>query len=237
MKYDLHSRVRFSETDENGRLSLSGLMNYFQDCSTFQAEDLGIGVDYHKEHANAWILIYWQVILHHMPKLGEHITATTWPYYFKGFHGLRNFTLTDSRGEMAAWANSFWILLDVNRQRPVKIPDEELQLYGGDEKLDMDYAPRRVRLPKEALLREAEPIRVTPQHLDTNHHVNNGQYVQMAMHSLADGRTPREIRTEYRMQARLGDVIVPGIFEENDSVYVSLHDADGKPYAIVQLLF
>ena len=30
--YTFTSRVRFSETDENGKLSLAGIMNYLQDC-------------------------------------------------------------------------------------------------------------------------------------------------------------------------------------------------------------
>ena len=33
--YDFTSRVRYSETDADAKLSLTGIMNYFQDCSTF----------------------------------------------------------------------------------------------------------------------------------------------------------------------------------------------------------
>ena len=37
--YTFDSRVRYSETDEEGNLSVVGIMNYLQDCSTFQSED------------------------------------------------------------------------------------------------------------------------------------------------------------------------------------------------------
>ena len=43
--YTFESRVRYSETDENGLLSIAGIVDYFQDVSTFQSEDLGIGVE------------------------------------------------------------------------------------------------------------------------------------------------------------------------------------------------
>ena len=43
--YTFTSRVRFSETDENGKLSLAGIMNYLQDCSVFHSEDVGNGTD------------------------------------------------------------------------------------------------------------------------------------------------------------------------------------------------
>ena len=40
--YTFESRVRFSEADHTELLTLPGLVNYFQDCSTFQSEDIGI---------------------------------------------------------------------------------------------------------------------------------------------------------------------------------------------------
>ena len=41
--YTFDSRVRYSETDSGGKLTMASLINYFQDCSTFQAEELGVG--------------------------------------------------------------------------------------------------------------------------------------------------------------------------------------------------
>ena len=43
--YTFTSRVRFSETDENGKLSLAGIMNYLQDCRVFHSEDVGNRTD------------------------------------------------------------------------------------------------------------------------------------------------------------------------------------------------
>ena len=44
MKYSFTSRIRYSEIGEDGNLTLPGLINYFQDCSTFQSEAIGEGV-------------------------------------------------------------------------------------------------------------------------------------------------------------------------------------------------
>ena len=38
--YEFNSRVRYSEIDHHGTLTLPALINYFQDCSTFQSEDV-----------------------------------------------------------------------------------------------------------------------------------------------------------------------------------------------------
>ena len=44
MKYSFTSRIRYSEIGEDGNLTMPGLINYFQDCSTFQSEAIGEGV-------------------------------------------------------------------------------------------------------------------------------------------------------------------------------------------------
>ena len=97
----------------------------------------------------------------------------------------------------------------------------------------MDYAPRKIKLPGNGL--ECEPFVVREYHLDTNHHVNNRQYVQMAMEFLDREAKVRELRVEYKKQAVLGDVMIPVVYKEGDKeVIVSLNAEDGKPFAIVQ---
>ena len=55
--YTFESRVRFSEADHTELLTLPGLVNYFQDCSTFQSEDIGYGVESLKKSGQAWICL------------------------------------------------------------------------------------------------------------------------------------------------------------------------------------
>ena len=47
--YSFDGRVRYSECDEDGRLSLVSMMNYLQDCSTFHSEATEVGLDWLKE--------------------------------------------------------------------------------------------------------------------------------------------------------------------------------------------
>ena len=63
MNYSFNSRVRYSETGENGKLTLPGVLNYFQDCCTFQAESIGLGMEVLKARDRARLLTYWQVIV------------------------------------------------------------------------------------------------------------------------------------------------------------------------------
>ena len=75
--YTFDSRVRYSETGEEGLLSLPAIVDYFQDVSTFQSEDLGIGIDFLKEKDLLWVMSAWQVVVHRYPALGEKIRFHT----------------------------------------------------------------------------------------------------------------------------------------------------------------
>ena len=179
--YQFKSRVRYSETGVDARLSLMGIMNYMQDCSTFQSEDCGVGLAYLEEKNRAWLLSSWQI--QRRPALGEEITVCTWPYEIKGIYGLRNFTLMDGTGEYLVKANSCWFLLDTEAGKPVRVTREDVDAYGDEEpKLSMDYAPRKIRLPEH--MEEAGRLVIMKHQIDTNHHVNNAQYVDMAVEAL-----------------------------------------------------
>ena len=100
--YFFDSRVRYSETDEEGKLGIPGIVDYFQDVSTFQSEDLGLGVEYLKGLGLVWVMSAWQIVIHSYPRLGDRIRVGTFPYEFKGFMGLRNFFLDGEDGQRMA---------------------------------------------------------------------------------------------------------------------------------------
>ena len=52
-QYTIDGRIRFSEVDHTRRITLPGIVNYFQDCSTFQSEQLGYGMDVLKKEKKA----------------------------------------------------------------------------------------------------------------------------------------------------------------------------------------
>ena len=235
MKYIYESRIRFSETDSSGALSFPGLINYFQDCATFQSESLGMGYDYLAERGQAWILSSWQIETRRMPRLYEKVSTATWAYAFKAFYGLRNFTLTDSKGEVCAWANSTWVLYDVAQGRPARVPAEEAERYQAEERWEMDYASRKILLQEGEVL-AADRFRVQKYHLDRNHHVNNAQYIAMALAHLPDSFRFTKLRAEYRDQARLGDEISLRVLRgEEKKTFISLEKSTGSPYVLIEL--
>ena len=241
--YTFQTRVRYSEVDLQRRMALSAVVNCFQDCSNFHSQDLGVGIDYLTDRKRVWLLSAWQIELVRPPRLFDRITVGTWPYAFRGLYGYRNFIIynEDCGHETAAYANSIWFLTDTETGLPARITPEDSEAYPLEEAYPMDYAPRKIVLPVPGALdpgytvQRLPEMRVTRMLLDTNNHVNNGQYVRLAESLLPEGFPVCGMRAEYRRAAVLGDVIFPVMYlaEGQDTCYVSLNDAAGRPYAVV----
>lgn len=230
--YSFESRIRYSELAENGCLSLDGLINYMQDCASFESEELGVGMEHLYQKNRTWVLNFWQIVIQRYPKMGEKITIGTQAYGCEKMFGYRNFMLIDAQGEYIAKANSVWILMDQQKGRPVIVKPEEAAVYGTAEPIPMDYAPRKIAIPEGGVPQNS--FCVQEYHLDTNHHVNNGQYVRMASAFLPKGQMIRELRAEYKKQAVLGDEMFPVLYEVPQGFLVALNDENGKAYAVIE---
>lgn len=232
--YSFDSRIRFSEVNETGELGIASIINYFQDCSLFHSEEVGLGLSHFQRHKKIWFLCSWQLKINRFPKVYEKITISTYPYSFKGGMGYRNFKLTDETGAICAIADSSWVYMNLETNKPARVTPEDSEPFGLDEKLDMDYASGKLLIPEN--MDKLEPIPVLPSYIDSNHHVNNGQYVRIAQDYLPENFKPSEIRVEYRNAAKLGDLLYPCVNICDKICVVSLTDADGKPFANMEFV-
>lgn len=230
--YQFQSRIRYSESDSSGRLSLPGLLDYFQDCSIFESEELGLGVKYLKEKELIWALTFWQIVIKRYPDQSERVKTGTAPYDFKGFIGYRNFWMWDENGRETAVANSIWSLIHMGDGKFAKVPPEMLEKYALSPRAEMEYANRKIVFEGEG--RTEAKVAVMAHHLDTNLHVNNGQYVRIAMDYLPEDFSIGQLRAEYRKQAVLGTEMYPVIYETEDKTGVSLQDEAGTAYCNVE---
>ena len=234
--YTYNTRVGFSQVDTDRVLKIESLTALFQDVTCFQGEEIGVGVDYLEPMGQAWILNSWQIDVKRFPKFNEKITIGTFPTNFKSFIGTRNFIVKDENDEVIVMANSIWTFMDMVKMRPAKVTEEFIKKYILEEALPMEYADRKIALPESAdwAVTEKEPIKVREHYLDSNMHVNNGQYIQIAAGFFPKGVKHNQMRVEYRNQARFGNMIIPVVYEKGSDCIVALCDVEKNPYAIVE---
>ena len=230
--YSFSSQVRFSETDHNGKLKLSSLMDYFQDCSTFHSKSAGIGIDKELENERAWVVSYWQIEIDRYPLLYENIKTGTFPTGFKGACGNRNFFMEDEEGNMIARAKSIWAYVDTKNGHPVRIPAEEVEKYGTDDLFELEDMGRKIKRGINPVLNE--PFKVRKEHIDRNEHVNNCRYIGMAAEYISKESVIKKVRVCYMKSAKYGDTIYPYVSEEADRIVVELSDEEQRPYCITE---
>lgn len=237
MSYEYPIRIGYSQCDVNRELTITSLIDIFQDSSTFHSEDLNVGIDFLSEKSLTWVINYWEIEIEKVPKVCDRVTVGTCPYDFKGYMGYRNFYLKDENGNYIVKANTLWTLINMEKMLPEKPPVEVVNAYEIAEKLDMTYSSRKVAIPEgdNVCIENCTPIKIEQHHLDSNHHVNNGQYVKIAMSAMGDIDRISAVRVDYRKQAVLGSVIYPVVYTCGDRIVTALLDEEGKPYSVTEI--
>lgn len=240
--YSFDGKVRYSECDENGDLTLLSLINYLQDSSTFHSESIGLGIEYMRERGMGWLIAAWQIEIDHLPHFCDEFRVNTWCPSMARTTVTRDFVICDPDGTQLVRAESVWFVYSFAEGRPIRIPQDQHVYLTGEEPLSMP--PTKRRLSIEGPAQAAPPITVGELHLDSNRHVNNAQYLGMATNALvslfgnAGAVTPHDIRrlcVQYKRQALLGDVIVPRVHVVGTRCTVDLADPTGATYAVVQI--
>ena len=236
--YSFDGRIRYSECDETGRLSLFSMINYLQDCSTFQSQQLGLGLASLTDRGLAWVLANWMIEVDELPRFGSSVTTSTWCYEMTRAHALRNFQISDGDGRPMVRADSRWFVFDRERGHATRVPDDQRVYLSDAPRIEMAPLPRRLTQSED--VRRARPHVVTHFDLDTNHHVNNARYVRLAQVALDSlgievPPTPLRLQVQYRTMALLGDIVTPLVSPCENGWDVNLTDQDGATYALVRL--
>lgn len=230
--YKMETRIRYSECGIDNKLKIAALINYFQDCTTENSEQMGVGFSYLRERKRAWILNSWQIVIRRRPEVGELVQVCTWATGFQGVFGPRDFCMQTPEGEILASAHSLWVYIDTETGRPMKPTEEEIAMYEVGEPIEMEPLSRKIKLPEEAKV--VDTFAVRQYHIDTNHHVNNSQYIQLASEFIPKGYTVNGLRVEYKKAAVLGDILVAKRVEKEGKIIVGLCDDAENPYAIIE---
>lgn len=234
--YSITSKVRYSECNLNSVLTIPALINYFQDCSTFHTESIGHGIEHCANNHFAWFVAAWQIEITRMPRFCESIEVSTYSYAGRPTMAHRNFVLSSTEGETLVQADSLWFPFDTQKGRPVRIPESENVLMVDELAVSLPPTRRKLKLVGEG--REQASILVTEHHLDTNRHVNNGQYIAMAndiILAMDNAFKVGKLYVQYKNAAKLGDTIVPFLYEEDNGFAVDLNDGQGTSFAVVRM--
>lgn len=209
--YEYKTRVRYTDSAFNGEMSLSAVIDCFQNVFHFECDDTGVGTQDLIMKGLGWFIYFWQVDISRYPKCGEEIIVGTFAYEDRGSSEERNFYIKTVRDDIIVRANSVWSLVDLAKLQIMRIPNEVMDRNRkmNEDKLDMEYLGRRIRYSGECNIRKVGEHIVSRLELDSNRHLNNSEYIKIALATIANFNPSSVTRLciEYRKQAVEGDLL------------------------------
>ncbi len=234
--YTSKKQVSFSQIDKNGCISVANTVNVLQDTLMEYNSSLGTSPLEMLEYDRAWMVSSWHVVFKRRPKFDELFGVDSWVYRINSLFASWNFEMytedSANKKEVLAYADAKWFLAEPSTGKPARVTEKEKGIYEIESAYDMDYSSRKILYPENMQL--AYTVPVSPNFLDTNHHVNNGVYIRLAANLIPENFVVNELRAQYQAAAHLGDTFYIRTKDENDIFYVALTDADENPYFVCE---
>ena len=219
--YSLKYKVTTSTCDSEGRLKLYSALQMMQDCSEMWIDSEPGVKQYFAEQNMAQLLASRQVEVIRVPEYKEELTVTSTVYGMKPMFGFRNTFIYDAEGKPCYKTWSMGAFVDKSNGKLKRVDDATIASMTLEPQLEMNYKDRRIILPKEGGT-TLDPIRVLRADIDYNKHLNNANYIRMAMELLPEDFEVKGLRVEYRVPAKLSDMLIPTLFKIDGGIIISL---------------
>jgi acyl-ACP thioesterase len=216
-------------------MKLTGALETIQDCSLLWLESEPSFWNYLTAKNLGMFIVSRQVDIVRLPVYGERITVQTRIFDCNGFLGYRNTALYGEDGLpcLLTWGLGLFVNMDTGKM--ARIPKNEIEKITIDQKLEMEYLDKKIRVP-DIPGRRSEAVVVKRGDIDLYRHMNNVKYIEVALEFLPEDFEINRLRIEYKKSAKMGDVLYPQIIEESSAHwYILLPDAQGNPFAVMEI--
>ena len=170
------ARVRFGDVDRSDRLSPGSIFNFFQEAAISHAEHLGVGRDAMVKTGQAWVLSRVSIFIEKRPAYEELIEVSTWPRGWEKLFAFRDYTIRDANGFASVRGRGSWLVLDIEKRRPLRVQSmmEALPINDGHDAMSKNPPGLEIR---DNLQKVAERS-ASYSDVDYYGHMNNARYVQ-----------------------------------------------------------
>ena len=199
--YSLQYKVTTSTCDSEGRLKLYSALQMMQDCSEMWIDSQPEVRDYFERENMAQLLASRQVEIVRVPAYKEKLTVTTSVYDMKPMFGFRNTFIYDERGNPCYRTWSMGAFVDKSTGKLKRVDDSVAATLKIEPQLPMNYKDRRIAVPADEGT-VCTPVRVMRADIDYKRHVNNANYIRMAMELIPEGAEIKGLRVEYQVAAK-----------------------------------
>lgn len=216
--------VRFGAIDSSDRLTLNGVFDFFQEMAISHAENLNVGREDMARTGQVWILSRMSVQVERRPGYCETVTVRSWPRGWEKLFAVRDYDIRDKDDTPVVSARSCWIIVDIEKRRPLRPGPVMDNLPLNEESNAMSSTPPSLetREGENGGLRKVAERKALYTDVDYNGHVNNVRYI----HWIEDTLEPQilEKADKMRLDINYMNEIMCG---ETTEIFCAPFKADG----------
>lgn len=216
-------KIGFDAVDFTGKMSIYGLSSYMQQIAADHASDLDF--NFYKNAGDPqfyWIISKVKYVMTSYLEWEEEMEMETYPGGYDKLFAVRLFDIYSQAGQKIGYIIGYYILMDAERMRPVRIKGNT----GALSILDFPYEGEK--LQKIKLLGEqlkVETRKAYYSEMDLNGHMNNSHYVKWAVDML-----PFECFATH--QVKCLEINYNASIEQGTEVKLSLLQKDSTTYMV-----
>ncbi|MGO1579881.1 MAG: acyl-[acyl-carrier-protein] thioesterase [Peptoniphilaceae bacterium] len=166
---------------KNNRLRIDILVNLMIETSNEERYNHINSNKFMESNDYSWMVYNWKIKLYRAINLKEKIIIKTWASGFDKIRAFREFEIVSDRGQVLAVASGVFLIVDINKHRAIRIPDEVKKDYLINEKINFDRKKRLERIKEVYKIKE---YNINNTDIDKNKHVNNSVYLRWIYDSI-----------------------------------------------------
>jgi acyl-ACP thioesterase len=167
--------------DPKGKAQIFTICNYLQEAASMHAHMAGLGFDHMIKRNQVWVLTRLKVEIAKYPVWNDQLKLKTWSRGNEGIFYLRDFIISDQKGEEIIKATSSWAAINLKTRRPELVKGLEDMLYSQKENIALEE--KLEKLPEIENPRLMKEYQVQYTDIDIVYHVNNVKYIEMIVNA------------------------------------------------------
>ncbi len=216
--------TRYGDYKDFDTVKPSAILDIVQDIATRHSDSCGYGMHKLKSMDKAWLIQGIKLHFDAPVKTLEPVTVKTAVKDMKGVVSDRGCIIMQE-GKIVAKTVAAWFMVDTNKMRPIRIPQEIAEKYGTHDFSDDFFSYKKPELQNPA---KSYTITVSNKEIDTNCHLNNQKSAELLMDALPFDFRFSDMNVYYKKAAYLGDKLGVCVAEIENGYYVELRNNDDE---------
>ncbi|MDO5402798.1 MAG: thioesterase [Eubacteriales bacterium] len=214
------------------------ILAIMEDVAGLHSSSVGYGLMDIDGSKGAWVLLNWHVKIIKRPVYKDKVVCHTWSRGADRLYALRDFELYSETGELLAAGASRWIMMNLEKRRPVRIDEELVSIYKPE--LDRHVFNEDIKdITAVASADYTQDYHIMRRDMDINGHVHNLSYLDGAYEVLPievyKTKEFNEIRISYKKEIRPEDKVRASYKAISKDCCQVVFASDSKINAVVQL--